>query len=367
MRAVLVGAGHAHLHVISRADEFRRRGHELVVVAPGAFWYSGLATGMLGGLYPPELDRIDVAALAAQGRARFIRDRIVGLDRAAGEVILEGAGRLGFDALSLNLGSAPWELPGSDLPGVFAVKPVHRLRDLRHELEQRFSAGGGPVGVVIAGAGPTGAELAGNIARLADTHHASARITILAGSNQVLQRLPPRAAALVRANLERRGVRFLSGRHVVRLEAGEAVVSDKERVAFDIFINATGLHPPQIMASFGLPLSAGGALVVDDGLRSPADPRIHGGGDCVAVQGHALERIGVYAIRQAPVLLHNLLARLDGTAPRPFQPQTRYLWIMNLGDGTGVAMRGDLWWHGRLAFHLKDWIDREFLASYRPG
>ena len=65
------------------------------------------------------------------------------------------------------------------------------------------------------------------------------------------------------------------------------------------------------------------------------------------------------------MLLHNLLASLDPGEPRRFEPQRRYLWIMNLGDGTGLAARGDLWLHGRAAFRLKDWIDRRFLASYR--
>jgi NADH dehydrogenase FAD-containing subunit len=43
-RVVLLGAGHAHLYALKRAREFARRGYELVVVAPDAFWYSGLAT-----------------------------------------------------------------------------------------------------------------------------------------------------------------------------------------------------------------------------------------------------------------------------------------------------------------------------------
>jgi NADH dehydrogenase FAD-containing subunit len=151
------------------------------------------------------------------------------------------------------------------------------------------------------------------------------------------------------------------------LEEGSAVVADSEPVRFDFFINATGLQPPRILKQLDLPLADDGALSVDAHLRSPADPAIHGGGDCVAVEGHALPRIGVYAIRQAPILFHNLLASLDGTAPRRFTPQKHYLWIMNLGDGTGLAARSGMWWRGRSAFLLKDWIDRRFLRSFQEG
>ena len=364
--AVLVGAGHAHLHVIASAEDFRRRGHKLTVIAPDAFWYSGLATGMVGGLYPPELDRIDVAALASRHGARFVQDRVVGLDPQARRVLLERHAPVPFDALSLTLGSAPPELPGPDQPGVYSVKPISRLRHLRDDLEARFRAGS-PVRVVIGGAGATAAELAANIAALAARSHADVDIVVLASGSSALRQLPGRAGLSVRNRLQARGVSFRSESRVTRLEEGRAVLEDGRQVAFDIFLNATGLKPAPILKQFGLPLDAEGALILDTFLRSPADPAIHGGSDCIALAGHALPRIGVHAIRQAPILLHNLIAALDGTAPRRFEPQRRYLWIMNLGDGTGVAMRGRLWWPGRAAFLLKDWIDRRFLSSYRPG
>jgi NADH dehydrogenase FAD-containing subunit len=338
---VLVGAGHAHLHIIKHAELFRRQGHELVVVAPGPFWYSGLATGMLGGFYSPELDQIDVAALAEQGGGRVVCDRMVGLDRSAGAVTLERSGRLDFDALSLNLGSAPAPIPGSDSADVFTVKPIERLRDLRAALERRFATNRrAPTRIVVAGGGATAAELAGNIARMAEQHRAVLSITVMATGGHVLQHLPAGAGAAVRANLEGRGVRFRTGFRVGRIDEGCAISDGGDRVGFDLLVNATGLHPSKILAGFDLPLAPDGGMRVNDTLRSPADQRIHGGGDCVALDGHDLPRIGVYAIRQAPVLLHNLLATLAGRAPRRFEPQKQYLWIINLGDGSAVAIRG---------------------------
>ena len=43
----------------ARESAVTDRGYEFVLIAPGDFWYSGLATGMLGGRYPPSLDRIE--------------------------------------------------------------------------------------------------------------------------------------------------------------------------------------------------------------------------------------------------------------------------------------------------------------------
>jgi NADH dehydrogenase FAD-containing subunit len=362
-RVVLVGAGHAQLYTLRRTSELVRRGHEVVAVAPDLFWYSGLATGMLGGLYPPELDQVDVQALVEGGGGRFLCDGVVAIDREVREVVMAGGGRLGYDALSLTIGSVAPAIPGEEkLETAFTVKPVRRLWELRRALEARFR-GGDMVRVAIAGGGATGCELAGNIAALAE--RAGGKVLVLVLGAELLRELPPRARGNVVASLAGRGIAFRTRVHVARVEAGRAILDDGEAVAFDLFVNATGLQPSPLAASSGLPVDRQGALVVDAHLRAPADPAIHGAGDCVALQGHALPRIGVYAIRQAPVLFHNLLAALEGTKPARFVPQRRFLWIMNLGDGTGVAARGRLYWRGRAAFLLKDRIDRSFLAEYR--
>ena len=104
-RAVLLGAGHAHLFTLKRTAAFVRRGFELVLVAPEIFWYSGLATGVLAGIYPPALDQIDVGALVVKGGGRFIRARATAVDVAARTVSLDTGSSLSYDVLSCNLGS----------------------------------------------------------------------------------------------------------------------------------------------------------------------------------------------------------------------------------------------------------------------
>jgi NADH dehydrogenase FAD-containing subunit len=366
-RAVLLGAGHAHLYTLKRAAEFRRRGHELVVVAPDAFWYSGLATGVLGGFYPPELDQVDVAALIERGGGRFVRDTAEGVDPAGRTVRLARSGTLRYDALSLTLGSAPPPLPGeaAAASSCYAVKPVRRLWELRRDLEERFRAEPArPVRVVVAGGGITGCEVAANVAALAAARGGRVEVAVVAGG-EPMRELPGAARRRVRAALEARGVAFRTGARVARVEPGRALLADGEALPLDLLVNATGLGPAPLVREVGLPVDARGGLLVDERLRSVGDPAVHAAGDCAAFRGRELPKVGVYAIRQAPVLFRNLLAALDGGEPRAFAPQRRYLWIMNLGDGTGLAARGHLWWHGRAAFRLKDAIDRRFLRGYR--
>lgn len=365
MRLVLVGAGHGHLNALGALRGLVARGHDATLVAPEPFWYSGLATGVLGGRYPPDLDRIDVAATARSAGARVIEEAAVSVDVAGRRVGLAGGGSVEWDVLSLAVGSAPPPLPGAEgNPAVHPVKPVARLLALGTALERAFEEGRAPR-VVVAGGGTTAVEVAANLAALARRRGARIAVGMLAGGPP-LARLSPGARAVVLRTLDRAGVALRTDARVVRVEEREAVLASGERVPFDHLVNATGLVPHPLHAATGLPVDATGALRVDAFLRSVGDPAVHGAGDGVSVEGHRLDKVGVYAIRQGPVLTANLAAALEGHDPVPFRPQRRYLWILNLGDGTGLAARGRLWWHGRAAFALKDLIDRRFLAAHRP-
>jgi len=364
-RIVLVGAGHAHLYALRNAAAFARRGFHLVVVAPEDFWYSGLATGVLGGIYPRSLDRIDIAALIAGTGAELVRKAMVGLDRDRRRVLLDDGSAIGFGALSLNLGSAVPPIPGTS-ERHYAAKPVTRLIALRAKLESRFrDRPDGKTTVAIVGGGITGCEIAAAVAELARRHGVAVTILVYAG-DRLLADLPPAGAQRLARHLRRRGIDIRQGARVDSVDGAQLVLADGSPEPFDYLVNATGLTPPPLTRAIGLPTTDDGALVVDETLMSPGANGVFAAGDCIAFAGQALPRVGVYAIRQSPILFHNLMAFVDGDHLQRFLPQKRYLSIMTLGDGKGFARRAGLWCQGRTAFRLKDWIDRRFLAAHRP-
>ena len=65
------------------------------------------------------------------------------------------------------------------------------------------------------------------------------------------------------------------------------------------------------------------------------------------------------------MLYQNLMAFLDGRALQPFDPGGDYLLIFNMGDGTGVLRKKWLTFDGRLAFKIKDYIDRRFMNTFQ--
>ena len=370
-RVVLLGAGHAHLDAIRHARSFTRRGFELTVVAPGPFWYSGLATGMLGGEYAPEDDQIDVARLVERGGGRFLHDRVRTVDPSECTVTLESGTPLRYDVVSLNLGS---EVPTWTIPGLtrwaIAVKPIENLHRLRAEVMSRLAVATPehPVRIVVIGGGATACEVAANLCGLVERAGGLAAIALIARGDRLMRSWPERAGAIMSDSLRGRGVIVRHGSPAVQVDEARVVTAEGSAVAYDLLVAANGLVASRLIATTGLPTDPSGALLVDEYLRSIAAPSVFGGGDCIALAGHDLPRVGVHGVRQAPILRHNLMAALEGRplwAYRPFRPQSRFLQIANLGDGTGLAAWGTWSWHGRLALTLKDRIDREFLGSHR--
>ena len=108
-----------------------------------------------------------------------------------------------------------------------------------------------------------------------------------------------------------------------------------------------------------------GGLIVNKYLQSIDHPDIFGGGDCIYFKDNPLDKVGVYAVRENPVLLHNLMASLTGEELMEFDPGGDYLLIFNLGDGTGIFRKKFIQFNGRAAFLIKDYIDRKFMKKFQ--
>jgi len=362
-RVVLVGAGHVHLHVLRNAAVLRAAGVEPILVSPATFHYSGLATGVLSGALEPGRATVDVTALTADFGVRHIVAEASHIDLADKQVQLTEGRVLSFDAISINVGSVTAD-PGlaGQQPGVWSTKPLAGLIDLRACIEAHVRSHGQSPALVVAGSGPSGFEIAAALAGLLEREGVAPHIQL------VVKTLPgwgPGAAMsrLTRA-LQRRGVGLVSGEVLARHD-GVCVLSDGQSLPCDMLVMATGLAAAAVVAALPLPRNAEGRLRVGPTLQSIGDPGAFAVGDAAVIEGASRPAAGVFGVRAAPVLLHNLAALGLGAPMRRFQPQRRWLSIMDLGDGTGLAMRGRLWWMGRTALALKRRLDLGFIDRMR--
>ena len=184
---------------------------------------------------------------------------------------------------------------------------------------------------------------------------------------RLLKIFAPRVRELAAASLRRGGIEILENKRVTALEAGSAVLDDGQRLATDYAIIASGVQLSDLFRDSGLPVGPSGGLSVNQYLQCVDRPEIFGGGDCIDFAERPLTKIGVVAYRQNPTLLRNLHSALEGKPLRPFRPRPIYTLMFNLGDGTALYIRGDFSWTGRLAFFLKNRIDRRFMQRYKTA
>ena len=366
VRIVLVGAGHAHLHLIGQGEILRRAGIDLLLISPSTFLYSGLATGALSGAVDLDAGEIDVVALAAVHGVRHVADRALSVDLGACQVKRKGGALIPFDAISLNVGSRIADPDGLLAhPGVWPVKPLATLLSLRNSLENAITQIGKCPAIVVAGGGQTAHELAAALCGLCERHGVLPNIVVVR-PNATLAWAPPLAARRLLGNLAQRGVAFrtdqVTGRSTTACE-----LASGGRLDCDALVLATGLIGASLIGSLGLPINEEGRLKTSRTLQAVGDARVFAVGDCAVIDGDARPCVGVFGIRAAPYLLNNLVAFAQRQPLRTYRPQRRWLSIMDLGDGTGLALWGRAWWLGPFALWWKRWLDLRFVRKARTA
>ena len=361
---VIVGAGHAHLTVLKNLAEFKNSGHDVTVVSASSLhYYSGMGPGMLSGIYRAEEIRFDVKKLSEDRGAAFVEDKVVRVKPDERKIDLQSGNEILYDVISLNTGSfVPVAESMLTDETVFTVKPIENLLKANRKVVEILKTR--ELKATVVGGGPTGVEVAGNLDRLVRNESGRCRITLVAGT---------RLLAQFKGSVRRRALDSLRGRNVqvmegVRLDSikdGSVALSDGAVVDSDIIFMAIGVKPSALFENSGLPTGRDGGMLVNQYLQSVSHAEIFGGGDCISFEPQPLAKVGVYAVRQNPILLHNLKSALNGHKLQPFVPQKSILLALNLGDGTAIVDWHAIVWGGKLGFALKNYIDRKFMRAFQ--
>lgn len=362
---LLVGGGHAHMVTLANIRAFIEKGYKVTVVGPSPYhYYSGMGPGMLGRTYTPDDIRFFTRHVVEKQGGAFILGKAARVDPKEKKLILESGETVSYDVLSFNVGSY---VPETDIMGaardIFTVKPIEKLIDAQQRILELASRKTIDIGIV--GGGPSAAEIAGNTWRLTQDYGKNkSRIRIFAGKD-FMSRFSAGIKKKISGSLERRGIEILESEYVTEIRTGEVVLESGKSYTADVIFLAVGVKPPTIFKESDLPTGPEGGLMVNQYLQCTEYPEIFGGGDCIYFKDRPLDKVGVYAVRENPILYHNLMASMEETALRSFDPGGDYLLIFNVGDNTGVLSKKGIVFGGRLAFKIKDYIDRKFMNKYQ--
>ena len=374
---VLVGDGHTHVQVLRHFIMNPNDDVQLTVVVdvPVAV-YSGMVPGFVAGQYQAHELEIDVVPLARRAGARVIVSPATGIDPENQTISLTGRPPLRYDLASFDIGST---VAGLDLPGIrehtLPTRPISRLVATIPDLLERARTWSGPFRLLVVGAGAGGIEMAFTLRhRLQMETNRRVETTLLQAGDEVVpgygSSLRKRLlAATRRCDIEViTGVRATAARKlhpnqkILELDNGEELVCDA-----CVWVVGAVAHP--VFSGSGIATDSRGFAWTRSTLQLRDYDNVFAAGDCATlVDFPDTPKAGVYAVRQGPFLIENLLAYLDPQrrdSLDTYKPQSDFLTLLNLGDGSAVGAKWGSSFEGPWVMKLKDWIDRKFMQRFQ--
>jgi pyridine nucleotide-disulfide oxidoreductase family protein len=367
-RLLLLGGGHAHMHVLQTLARMSIGDVQAQLVTPFARqMYSGMVPGLVAGHYAAETCAIPLAPLADAARAALRLARAVALDAAARRVMLSDGQVLGYDLLSIDTGPVMDRdaIPGAREHALF-VRPIESFVGqvdvlLRRAAQRRLS-------VAVIGGGAAGVELAMALAwRLRQVGDGASKVSLLTGGGPPLAGYPRRVVQRVQRALQLSGV-MVRPRSCALVVGDHVQLEDGTRVACDAAVLAIGASAPGWLLGSGLALDAQGFVATGPTLQSRSHAEVFAVGDVATRCDAPRPKSGVHAVRTGPPLATNLRRWLEGAPLLTHTPQTRTLYLLSCGERRAIAAWGGWSAEGRWVWRWKDHIDRGFVAHYtRPA
>jgi NADH dehydrogenase len=364
-RVTVVGGGFGGLYAARRLGRDERIDLTLVDRRNHHVFQPLLYQVATGALAPGEIAQPLRSILRRNRNTTVLLGEAVGLDVERREVQLSDGGPIPYDTLVVATG-ARHSYFGHDEWARFAagLKSIDDATEVRRRILIAFEAAEREhvperrrewMTFVVVGGGPTGAELAGALGEIAnDTlrrdfrsiNPPDATIILVEALDRVLPGYPPDRSRSAERQLGRLGVTVRTGtrvtgitEHEVTVEPSGGPAGGTERIPARTVLWAAGVQASAfaraVAAATGAETDKAGRIRVGGDLTIPGHPEIFVIGDA-AVQPWKPDRPvpgvaqgGIQAGRYAASVI---LARLDGTPPRPFR-------FRDLGD---VAVIGRL-------------------------
>lgn len=365
-RLVLIGGGHAHVHVLDACARQPFPESDITLISPYPRQiYSGMLPGWIAGHYSIEQCAIPIDLLARRAGIRFVQTACTDIDLESKQVRCANGQLIPFDLVSIDSGPTVNldHTPGASLHAL-PIRPIEEFVTEWPDLLQRARLQTPGFRQAIIGDGAAGTELAFAIAhRFSREKLTHARITLIGGNDQPLSGLPAGLRNEALSLLKQRGIEYLSNRRAIEFLPEAVCLSDDSKIACDASLIVTGAAAPAWPARSGLACDKDGFIRVTSTLQSVSHPWVFAAGD-VAAYADPRPKSGVFAVRAGPVLANNLRAACAGTALQIWSPQVRALYLISTGKRHALAAWGPLSTSGNWVWRWKDRIDRRFVQRF---
>ncbi|QHS23715.1 FAD-dependent oxidoreductase [Virgibacillus sp. MSP4-1] len=359
-KLLLVGGGHAHLHVIKKLKDQPIADVDVTVLSPSKFQYfSGRFGAYAEGLFDESDIRINLEALAKTSGIHWVQGAITSVDPKQKMVLTSNGDVLTFDAISFNIGSLT---ASTDLPGVveyaYRIKPNYHFVDAINECRQADK-------VVIVGGGAAAIEISLSLQTWRKKNHVTTPVTLIS-PDRFLPDKSHKVSDKIEKIVVQKDINYIKNEEVTSVKHHKIMTSLQNEIYFNKLLWLTGPKAPGLFRTSKLPVDDQGYLKVEDTLQVKQYPFMFGAGGCVSLENDSNINEGpVSAVRQGPVLFKNLKGFFETGEGELYKRQKNGLSMMSLGDKEGLLNYKEHLITGRLAWHLKNWVDTHYIREYK--
>ena len=363
---VLIGGGHAHALVIRMWAMKPVAGLRLTLISPQVHTpYSGMLPGLVAGHYRFEQTHIDLVRLCAWAKVRFIQASAHAINAEQQTISLSERPDIGYDVCSLDIGSTP-QLGIKGAPEfAVPVKPISRFYHHWQALQKRLLAHqhASPLKVAIIGGGAGGIELITAMQHWAQKHRCAAQFCLLSRAEKLLPDAPSSVQKNVMRHLAQNNIALHLGFDTQAIDATH-IHCPQQKVAYDAAFYCTQASAADWLQQSSLDLTRDGFVEVNDKLQSSSHENVFAAGDIAHHVSQPTPKAGVYAVRAAPVLFHNLINYALNKPLKSFKPQRHFLSLLALGGKRALGSRPPLAFSGKWVWRWKDRIDVKFMTLF---
>ena len=383
---LLIGGGHAHVHVLKMLGMNPLPGVRISLISKDIETpYSGMLPGYIAGEYTKEECHIDLGKLCSFSGPRLILAEACKLDLKNKLIHChDGRPPISYDVCSIDIGISPAPLSASIECETFItpVKPISEFSSKWDTIMNKVLnlSDSDIVKLAIVGGGAGGVELCFAInKRLKDElrrrnkQDNQIQISIYSKSSSLLPSHNKNVQQIIHRIMHEKGINVITNADVKNVicsvkdgvNQNQIVTSDGEKYSFDEIISCTNAKAQDWLAESGLATTAEGFVIVKPTLESINSANIFACGDVCHLEDNPRPKAGVFAVRAGPPLLRNLKSRLLGEPLEEWVPQDQFLGIITTGDRYAVSSKGPLAVEGGHQWVLKDSIDREWMKGYQ--
>ena len=365
---VLFGIGHTNALILHRWVAAPINNCDLICISKfESSTYSAMLPGTLAGQFKPDQMRFNLPQLAKHANAKLILGDVIGCDLTARQIHFADQASQSFDLLSIGIGSVPsHQKIYANEPSVIAIKPMQTFFSrLKTQLDRLSHLQN--LKVAIIGGGVATVELALCLEQhwRSQKLNSTLQLSIVTASEHIANGMKPRSISKLTKIVDRHNIAIKTNRRIVAVTNRTLLAESGDVITYDIAIWATGASAPPVLQNFDLLKDAEGFISTRQTLQSFDEDRIFAVGDAGTMRECPTAKAGVYAVRQAPILWHNLNAIVKNKPLIRYEPQSDYLKILNTGDGRAYLEYGAFGIHARWCLWLKHWIDQKFIRQFK--